>query len=99
MQPKAYNETIHSVTGEKPIDIKQNPMSYPKIPDFFRKLVISILLFVIPCSLCLPKEDNFVYTVQLWTKRKILSEIGKLFDPSGFISPTIITAKILIQSL
>lgn len=28
---KAYNETIHSVTGEKPIDIKQNPTNYPDI--------------------------------------------------------------------
>lgn len=53
----------------------------------------------------LPKEDDFVYIVnpiessQEWTKRKILSEIGKLYDPSGFIAPIIIRAKIFIQTL
>lgn len=29
---KAYNETIHSVTGERPIDVKNNPSGYPEIP-------------------------------------------------------------------
>lgn len=53
----------------------------------------------------IPSFDTFVYTVdpidtdQLWTKRKILSEVGKLYDPSGFITPVLIKAKILIQSL
>lgn len=28
---KAYNETIHSVTGKKPVDVKQNPNEYPEI--------------------------------------------------------------------
>lgn len=28
---KAYNETIHSVTEETPIDVKQNPTGYPNI--------------------------------------------------------------------
>lgn len=28
---KKYNETIHSVTGEKPVDIKNNPNDYPNI--------------------------------------------------------------------
>lgn len=35
----------------------------------------------------------------IWTKRTILSEIGKLYDPNGFISPIVITAKILIQAI
>lgn len=30
---KAYNETIHSVTGEKPTNVKQNPNGYPNIPN------------------------------------------------------------------
>lgn len=30
---KAYNETIHSVTGQKPIDVWQNPTGYPEIPN------------------------------------------------------------------
>lgn len=28
---KAYNETIHSVTQEKPIDVKENPNNFPNI--------------------------------------------------------------------
>lgn len=30
---KAYNETIHSVINERPIDVKQNPNGYPDIPN------------------------------------------------------------------
>lgn len=30
---RAYNETIHSVTEAKPIDVKLDPKSYPKIPE------------------------------------------------------------------
>lgn len=30
---KAYNETIHTVTNEKPIDVKQNPNKFPNIPN------------------------------------------------------------------
>lgn len=33
------------------------------------------------------------------TKRKLLSEIFKIFDPLGWISPVIIAVKILIQKL
>lgn len=30
---KAYNHTIHSVTGERPVDIHQNPHKYPNISE------------------------------------------------------------------
>lgn len=30
---KAYNETIHSVTNEKPMDVQLNPNGYPKISE------------------------------------------------------------------
>ncbi|XP_046963315.1 uncharacterized protein LOC124532456 [Vanessa cardui] len=51
------------------------------------------------------RTDNFEYSVQLppiskpVTKRKIISDIGKLFDPMGWLSPAIIKAKIIIQKL
>ncbi|XP_064074465.1 uncharacterized protein LOC113394292 [Vanessa tameamea] len=50
-------------------------------------------------------SDSFEYTLQLpnlcesITKRKVLSEIARLYDPMGWISPVIITAKIFIQKL
>ncbi|XP_022836674.1 uncharacterized protein LOC111364045, partial [Spodoptera litura] len=49
--------------------------------------------------------DQFKYTVQLpsasetLSKRIIISDIARLFDPLGWIAPSIILAKILIQKL
>lgn len=50
--------------------------------------------------------DNFQYTINLpdqsnsmVTKRVILSDISRLFDPMGWLSPVIIVAKIMIQQL
>lgn len=49
--------------------------------------------------------DEFRYTVQLpaayvkWSKRNIISDISRLFDPLGWLAPSIILAKILIQKL
>lgn len=38
-------------------------------------------------------------TASMWTKRTILSDISKLFDPLGWLSPCIILAKIFMQQL
>ncbi|XP_022835494.1 uncharacterized protein LOC111362949 [Spodoptera litura] len=52
-----------------------------------------------------PSEDYFQYSLKLpiftqpITKRKIISEISRLFDPLGWLAPTIILAKIYIQKL
>lgn len=50
------------------------------------------------------KEDFFRFKVNLIdnhsnTKRAILSDIAKLFDPLGWLAPTMVTAKLLIQEL
>lgn len=51
------------------------------------------------------QSDEFFYVVKLQplsppiTKRKMISEISRLFDPLGWLSPVIITAKIFIQKL
>ncbi|XP_045541437.1 uncharacterized protein LOC123722922 [Papilio machaon] len=51
------------------------------------------------------RSDEFEYTVNLppletpVTKRRVISDIAKLFDPLGWIAPAIITAKVLIQKL
>lgn len=52
------------------------------------------------------ETDEFQYTINLpdqtnsnITKRTILSDISRLFDPMGWLSPVIIVAKIMIQQL
>ncbi|XP_055543232.1 uncharacterized protein LOC129728796 [Wyeomyia smithii] len=54
-----------------------------------------------------PTEDYFTYHVKTFalqnsttvTKRMVLSDIGRLFDPLGFLGPIITLAKILMQDL
>lgn len=51
------------------------------------------------------KDDTFKFTINLpeiscpVTKRSILSDVARLFDPFGWLSPVIINAKVLIQKL
>ncbi|XP_014216735.1 uncharacterized protein LOC106645399 [Copidosoma floridanum] len=53
----------------------------------------------------LPGEDTFTFSVHTAsqalqvTKRSILSEIARLFDPLGWLAPIIIVAKVLMQDL
>lgn len=52
-----------------------------------------------------PSTDTFLFVppafkeAERWTKRTILSDISKLFDPLGWLSPCVIMAKIFIQHL
>ncbi|XP_055715129.1 uncharacterized protein LOC129809337 [Phlebotomus papatasi] len=51
-----------------------------------------------------PTKDEFQFTIQIsldghWTKRGILSKIASIFDPTGWLSPVILRAKLIIQSL
>ncbi|KAJ8730047.1 hypothetical protein PYW07_017085 [Mythimna separata] len=49
--------------------------------------------------------DNFVYSLTLpelkkpITKRQVLSDVAKLYDPLGWIAPVVVIAKMLIQKL
>ncbi|XP_028172142.1 uncharacterized protein LOC114361346 [Ostrinia furnacalis] len=52
-----------------------------------------------------PRTDSFQYSVDLAaliepvTKRRVLSDISRLFDPLGWLAPSIIIAKTMIQQL
>ncbi|XP_031337238.1 uncharacterized protein LOC116166425 [Photinus pyralis] len=50
-----------------------------------------------------PQQDVFRFRVEVsdksMTKRSIMSDIAKIFDPLGLVSPVTITAKLLIQEL
>lgn len=50
------------------------------------------------------REDHFFYEINIkaeksFTKRSILSQIAKLFDPLGLLGPIIVYAKIILQCL
>ncbi|XP_023248115.1 uncharacterized protein LOC111643952 [Copidosoma floridanum] len=53
----------------------------------------------------LPQEDKFMFSVTEThspcevTKRLILSDIARLFDPLGWLAPMIVVAKIIMQDL
>ncbi|XP_060516106.1 uncharacterized protein LOC132695675 [Cylas formicarius] len=50
-----------------------------------------------------PLRDVFSYRIQVTdrtcTKRNILSQVAQIYDPLGFLSPVVLTAKILLQRL
>ncbi|XP_053699198.1 uncharacterized protein LOC128746181 [Sabethes cyaneus] len=51
-----------------------------------------------------PRLDCFKFKIPEWNrsdicKRTVLSDLAKLFDPLGLVSPVIITAKMFVQSL
>lgn len=52
-----------------------------------------------------PSTDSFLFATQTWssprymTKRTMLSDINRIYDPLGFISPVLITGKIFVQQL
>lgn len=52
-----------------------------------------------------PSTDMFMFKsseskqISRWTKRKILSEIAKLFDPLGWLAPRTARAKMLMQDI
>jgi len=51
-----------------------------------------------------PSSDTFTFKLQLLptdaiTKRNVLAQVAKLFDPMGWLAPVIIKSKILIQDL
>jgi hypothetical protein len=52
-----------------------------------------------------PSTDSFLFNMRLWkppaqvTKRSMLSDINRVYDPVGFITPILITGKIFVQQL
>jgi Pao retrotransposon peptidase/Protein of unknown function (DUF1759)/Family of unknown function (DUF5641)/Integrase zinc binding domain/Putative peptidase (DUF1758) len=52
-----------------------------------------------------PSKDNFQFSIKqpipqkTLTKRTVLSELAKLYDPLGWVSPILITAKIIMQDM
>ncbi|XP_058978468.1 uncharacterized protein LOC131802916 [Musca domestica] len=43
--------------------------------------------------------SSIAFSPHTYTKREVLSQISKLFDPAGWISPVIVLAKIIMQKI
>lgn len=82
--------------------LKDIPKEFHEQPVVFRtpeQPLISILgLQWIPSSDCFTYKINIPQS-EVYTKRVVLSDIAKIFDPCGFLSPVVIKAKIFIQTL
>lgn len=52
-----------------------------------------------PSSDCFTFQFDFQVCEKIPTKRSITSAIAKIYDPSGYLAPTIITAKSFLQQL
>lgn len=67
------------------------------IKDEEKKSVLGLFWF--------PAEDKFGFKLQpppqqsQWTKRQILSQVGKIYDPTGFIAPIVLIPKLLMQQI
>lgn len=50
-----------------------------------------------------PGKDNFFYSFdnveKICTKRNILSELARIFDPAGYLTPVVLSNKLILQHL
>ncbi|XP_055614851.1 uncharacterized protein LOC129761163 [Toxorhynchites rutilus septentrionalis] len=80
-----------------PIQLKDNGTA--KELDSSSATIRTLGLLWEPCT------DNFLFNIPNWntgpnvTKRTVLSDTARIFDPLGLITPVVITAKIFLQDL
>lgn len=82
---KAYNETIHSVTGEKPTDVKQNPTGFPNIRNRILAHQKATLEYrnknrenrkFLPNEIIYVKTDRRRKDAQAYTKHVVKKDLG-----------------------
>lgn len=82
---KAYNETIHSVTNEKPADMKRNPMGYSNIRSRIMNQQESALLYhnrerknrdFMPNEVIYVKTDRRRKDVNAYNKHVVKQDLG-----------------------
>ncbi|XP_063391892.1 uncharacterized protein LOC134677381 isoform X2 [Cydia fagiglandana] len=91
-----YLRCGHMVEVDPPLSFKGQLHNVGNVHD------LSLSLKILGLS-WLPKEDTFTFKTSLndcrCTKRSILSDIARIFDPLGLLSPVVFFAKYLIQLL
>lgn len=82
---KAYNETVHSVTCEKPVDVKLNPNGYP---DISQKILTNQKIFLqyhnkrrvhrsfVPGEIIFVKSDRRRKDVSAYIKHIVKKDLG-----------------------
>lgn len=82
---KAYNETIHSVTNEKPADVKRNPTGYSNIRSRIMNQQESTLLYYnkdrknrdfMPNEVIYVKTDRRRKDVNAYNKHIVKQDLG-----------------------
>ncbi|XP_055623375.1 uncharacterized protein LOC129766805 [Toxorhynchites rutilus septentrionalis] len=108
-QLKAMLETagfpIHKWCSNSSIMLGQIPLGEQETPKPIEERKVNNAVKILGL-LWEPTSDEFLLAGKMTsdfrppaTKRKIYSEVAKLFDPLGLFSPTIVQAKLLVQQL
>jgi hypothetical protein len=108
-------DLLQSIPGEllytftkpsSPLGVTQESIPKEPVPDITNYFVSTDNSVKCLGILWDTNTDHFMFRVNLktipekdLTKRTILSEIARLFDPLGWLAPVIISAKIFMQSL
>ncbi|XP_062714757.1 uncharacterized protein LOC134291264 [Aedes albopictus] len=98
---------IHKWCSNSDLMLEHIPESERESPKALEEQGINTVIKVLGI-LWDPRSDDFLFSIkspnfdaesESNTKRSILSEIAKLYDPLGFLAPVIVLAKLLMQQL
>ena len=93
---RKWSSNIPSAVQHLPLDLQEAPKAHEFHDDNYQTKVLGVRW--------LPLQDVFTFTVvndvdpeSIKTKRQMLSDIARLYDPLGWLSPLVITFKVLVQ--
>ena len=93
---RKWSSNVPAAIQHLPADIQEAPKAYEFNDDTYQMKVLGVRW--------LPLQDVFTFTVtddvdlnSIKTKRQMFSDIAKLYDPLGWLSPLVILFKILVQ--
>ena len=104
-----YYRQARAIMGEARLNLRSWSSNSAKLTNLANKentaeraMTVNVLgLQWNPTSdmLCLSEKPSILAHEHLVTKREVLQDLSKIFDPLGFVAPVVIRAKILMQKL